>query len=151
MSYSVGGMVHEEELARVAAELRVLTGQLMRRMRATHEGAALTLSQAAVLHRLAAEGPDTPAALARAERVRPQSMGATLGALEEQGLVGRRPHPTDGRQVVMAATEAGLALLAEIRTAKEGWLLDAVRTRLDPDEQRTLIDSVALLRRLVES
>ncbi|MFC1420334.1 MarR family winged helix-turn-helix transcriptional regulator [Streptacidiphilus cavernicola] len=144
-------MVHEDEVARAAAELSVLTGQLMRRMRAAHEGAALTLSQAAVLSRLAFEGPDTPAALARAERVRPQSMGATLAALEEQGLVGRRPHATDGRQVVMAATGTGLALLAEIRTAKESWLLEAVRTRLDPDEQRTLVEAVALLRRLVES
>lgn len=144
-------MVHEDELARAAAELRVLTGQLMRRMRAAHQGAPLTLSQAAVLYRLATEGPDTPAALARAERVRPQSMGATLGALEDQGLVGRRPHPTDGRQVVMAATGPGLALLEEIRTAKESWLLEAVRTSFDPDEQRTLIEAVALLRRLVES
>ncbi|MFC1407971.1 MarR family winged helix-turn-helix transcriptional regulator [Streptacidiphilus sp. N1-12] len=144
-------MVHEEQLSQAVTELRVLTGQLMRRMRAAHEWAALTLSQAAVLHRLATEGPDTPAALARAERVRPQSMGATLGALEQQGLVDRRPHPTDGRQVVMAATENGLALLAEIRTAKENWLLQAVRSHLDPEEQRTLIDSVALLRRLVES
>jgi DNA-binding MarR family transcriptional regulator len=143
-------MVHEEELTEAAAELHVLIGQLMRRMRAAHEGAVLTLTQAAVLYRLATEGPETPAALARADRVRPQSMGATLGALEEQGLVGRRPHPTDGRQVVMAATEAGLSLLAEIRTAKEGWLFDAVRSRLDPEEQRTLIDAVALLRRLVE-
>ena len=143
-------MVHEEELAEAAAELHVLIGQLMRRMRAAHEGAVLTLTQAAVLYRLATEGPETPAALARADRVRPQSMGATLGALEEQGLVGRRPHPTDGRQVVMAATEAGLSLLAEIRTAKEGWLFDAVRSRLDAEEQQTLIDAVALLRRLVE-
>ena len=144
-------MVHEEELAQAAAELRVLTGQLARRLRAAHESAALTMSQAAVLYRLATEGPDTPAALARAERVRPQSMGATLGALEERDLVVRRPHATDGRQVVMETTEAGLALLAEIRTAKESWLLDAVRTHLDQDEQRTLIDAVALLRRLVES
>ncbi|MFC1403911.1 MULTISPECIES: MarR family winged helix-turn-helix transcriptional regulator [Streptacidiphilus] len=140
-----------EDLAATVSELHQLLGQLMRRMRAAHEGAALTLSQAAVLYRLVAEGPHTPAALARAERVRPQSMGATLGALEEQGLVVRGRHPTDGRQVVMTPTEAGSRLLEEIRSAKEGWLLDAIATRLDPDEQRTLIASVALLRRLVES
>jgi DNA-binding MarR family transcriptional regulator len=144
-------MVHEEELVRAAAELRVLTGQLVRRMRAAHEGAALTLSQSAVLHRLATEGPDTPAALARAERVRPQSMGATLGALEEQGLVTRRPHPTDGRRIVMATTDTGAALLAEMSAAKESWLLNAVRTRLAPNEQRTLVDAVAVLRHLAES
>lgn len=144
-------MVDEEELAQAVSELRLVTGRLVRRMRATHEGAALTLSQSAVLYRLATEGPDTPAALARAERVRPQSMGATLGALEEQGLVGRSAHPTDGRQVVMEATAAGLTLLAEIRTAKESWLLETVRTRLDPDEQRTLVDAVALLNRLAEA
>jgi DNA-binding MarR family transcriptional regulator len=32
--------------------------------------------------------------------VKPQSMGGTLAAMEEEGLVERQPHPTDGRQIL---------------------------------------------------
>ena len=74
-------------------------GLLMRRVRAAAASHELSLTEAAVMARLAKEGPATTADLARAESMKPQSMGATIAALEEMGLVERKPHPTDGRQV----------------------------------------------------
>ncbi|MBO0518301.1 MarR family winged helix-turn-helix transcriptional regulator, partial [Streptomyces beijiangensis] len=71
--------------------------------------------------------PTTIAALARAELVRPQSMRTTVGTLEEQGVLARSAHPTDGRQVVFALTEAGRASLAELRRAKYDWLAEPTR------------------------
>ncbi|MFI7309974.1 MarR family winged helix-turn-helix transcriptional regulator [Streptomyces hygroscopicus] len=122
----------------------------MRRMRAASSQGALTPSQRAVLSRLCNEGPNTTAALARAELVRPQSMRVILAALEEQALVERAPHPTDGRQVVFSITEEGRQAITSVRQAKQSWLLDAIDTRLDADERRTLAEATDLLRRLVQ-
>jgi DNA-binding MarR family transcriptional regulator len=49
-------------------------------------------------------------------------MTRVLAVLEERGLVSRRPHPTDGRQVLVELTDAGRDLLhGEVR-AREAWL-----------------------------
>lgn len=138
------------ELAEAAARLRVLTGQLMRRLRAASEGTDVTLSQAAALSRLDREGPATTVALARAERVRPQSMGATLAALEEAGLVERSPHPSDRRQAIMSLTGQGRLRLAEVRREREGWIARALAERLDEREQAVVVEALGLLARLAE-
>lgn len=140
----------DEDLVHAASELRVLAGQLIRRLRAVSESPDVTMSQASVLSRLDRDGPATTAALARAEGVRPQSMGATLMALEESGLVARTPHPTDRRQSLMLLTRKGRHQLEEVRRTREGWLIDAMRERLDDDERQILVQSVGLLRRLVD-
>ncbi|GAA1154303.1 MarR family winged helix-turn-helix transcriptional regulator [Streptomyces javensis] len=134
----------------LAAELAGVVTQLMRRMRAASSQGALTPSQRAVLSRLYNEGPTTTAALARAELVRPQSMRMILAALEEQELVERAPHPTDGRQVVFSSTERGRQAITSVRQAKQSWLLDAIETRLDADERRTVVEATELLKRLVQ-
>ncbi len=64
----------------------------------------------------------TPRELADHEKVQPPSMTRVLAYLEERGLVARSPHPTDGRQVVLNATDEGAALLADERRRKEAWL-----------------------------
>ncbi|WP_405589359.1 MarR family winged helix-turn-helix transcriptional regulator [Streptomyces sp. NBC_01190] len=137
--------------ARAANELTTVLSQLTRRLRAASGRDELTPSQRSVMSRLGREGPATTAALARAERVRPQSMRATLAALEERGLVARTPHPTDGRQVVLSLTPAGTDLDGSGRHARRSWLAEAVAAELTPAEQRALTAAIPLLRRLVES
>ncbi|MBD3008555.1 MarR family winged helix-turn-helix transcriptional regulator [Streptomyces sp. 5-10] len=134
----------------LAVDLAGVVTQLMRRMRAASSQGALTPSQRAVLSRLSNDGPATTAALARAELVRPQSMRMILAALEEQELVERAPHPTDGRQVVFSSTERGRQAITSVRQAKQSWLLDAIDTRLDAEERRTLAEATDLLKRLVQ-
>jgi DNA-binding MarR family transcriptional regulator len=134
----------------MAAELRVVLGQLKRRLRAHANKGDLSLSQLAVLGTLDREGPATVTALARAEGVRPQSMGATVGALQEAGLVGGAPDPTDGRQVVLSLTEAARSWLTESRAAREDWLSQTIRSHLSSAEQQELQAAVRLLRRLVD-
>ncbi|MEV4438872.1 MarR family transcriptional regulator [Streptomyces sp. NPDC049577] len=138
------------ELAEAAARLRVLTGALMRRLRAAGEGSGVTLSQASVLSRLDRDGPATTVALARAERVRPQSMGATLAALEETGLVERSPHPSDRRQAIMSLTGEGRRQLADVRRTREGWIARALAERLDERERAVVVEALGLLSRLTE-
>ncbi|MQY26218.1 MarR family winged helix-turn-helix transcriptional regulator [Nocardia aurantia] len=138
-----------EQIAAAATELRVVAGRLLRQLRAARADSEVTMSQAVVIGRLA-EAPATVADLARAERVRPQSMRVTLAALEERGLVERTPHPTDQRSVLMSLTEAGHRLRRETEQAKQSWLTRAMTEKLTADELDRLMEAVVLLRRLVE-
>ncbi|WP_068028207.1 MarR family winged helix-turn-helix transcriptional regulator [Nocardia mexicana] len=138
------------ELATAATDLRVVMSRLLRQLRVAHTGLDITPSQAVAISRLLADGPATVAALARAENVRPQSMRATVAALEERGLVERTPHPTDQRQVLMSPTAAAERLVAAARTAKEDWLAQAMAAKLSRAEQDSLIAAITVLRRLLE-
>jgi DNA-binding MarR family transcriptional regulator len=138
------------ELARAAQELRSALDRLLRRIRVEAADHGLSLSQSSLLKRLDREGPAAPAALARAELVRPQSMLATVNALQTEGLVVRRPHPTDGRQVLIALTEKGRTRLRQRGELREDAMVRLMAERLTPAEQHALSESVELLRRLGE-
>jgi len=136
------------DVALSASELRVVLGQLLRRLRAEHQ---FPISQGTVLARLEREGPATTSALAAAERVRPQSMAQTIAELGAAGLVARSPDPTDGRQILIELTERGRTTLAEERARREGWLANAIESELTEGEQETLLRALPILRRLAQS
>jgi DNA-binding MarR family transcriptional regulator len=133
---------------RSASDLRIVLGQLVRRLRAEHR---LPLSHGIVLARLEREGPATTSSLAASENVRPQSMAQTLSELEADGFVSRTRDPDDRRQVLIAVTDAGRAALGEDRERREGWIAEAIATELTPEEQDVLVRAVPLLRRLAQS
>ncbi len=97
--------------------------------------------------RLSRDGAATTADLARAEGMRPQSMGATIAALEKRGIVERKPHPTDGRQVNIELTAKGAAVRKSIGDAKRTWLAHAI-SRLDEQERETLFAAGTIIERL---
>jgi DNA-binding MarR family transcriptional regulator len=135
----------------LAGELRVLISQLKRRLREqTHLG-GYSWSQVAVLIRLERDGPATVSALARADGVRPQSMGATVATLEAAGLVQGAPDPADGRQTILSLTDRCRALIKTTRAAKEDWLFHAIQTKLSPAEQEELATALELLKRLADA
>jgi DNA-binding MarR family transcriptional regulator len=124
-------------------------GQLVRRVRAAATSHQLSLTESAVMARLAREGPATTAELARAEGMKPQSMGTTIAALEEMRMVERKPHPTDGRQVNIELTAKGAALRKSVKEAKRTWLAQAV-AQLDKKERETLFKAGEIIKRLVK-
>jgi DNA-binding MarR family transcriptional regulator len=132
----------------VASELRVVLGQLVRRLRAEHR---FSLAQGAVLGRLDREGPRSTSDLAAAERMRPQSMAQIVGELEADGLISRHPDPTDGRRSLIELTEGGLKTLEEDRRQRVGWLIDAIADGLSEREQQALAEAVPLLTRLADA
>ena len=134
----------------LAGELRVLTGRLKRRLREQASLGDLTSSQTATLGRLYREGPATVTALAKAEGMRPQSMGAIVAALEAAGMVSGVPDPADGRQTILSLTDACRERIAAGRAAREDWLLRAIEAHLTSKEQAQVASAVALLKRLVE-
>ncbi|GAA1224993.1 helix-turn-helix domain-containing protein [Kitasatospora nipponensis] len=129
----------------LAADLRSTLGELVRHVRAE---SVLPQSQAGALGWLVREGPHTTAELAARQRVRHQSMARTVTLLTEAGLVRQEPHPTDGRKLVLHATEAGTAALHEQRLRREQWLAAAIERELTERERRTLREAVDLLRRI---
>jgi DNA-binding MarR family transcriptional regulator len=135
------------DTTRLASELRMVLGHLMRRLRAEHR---FSLSQGAVLGRLDREGTKSIGDLAAAERVRPQSMTQTISDLEAEGLIARRPDPADGRRILVELTDEGREILEADRRQREGWLARAIAEDLSVEEQRVLAQAIALLRRLAE-
>jgi len=136
------------DTTRLASELRMVLGHLLRRLRAEHR---FSLSQGSVLGRLDREGTKSIGDLAVAERVRPQSMTQTVGDLEAEGLIARRADPADGRRMLVELTGQGLLTLEEDRRKREGWLAHAIAEDLSAPEQRVLEEALDLLRRLAES
>jgi DNA-binding MarR family transcriptional regulator len=121
--------------------------RLSRRLRAERADHSLTLTQIAALSTLDQHGPLTPRELADYEHVQPPSMTRVLTTLESLGLVTRTPHPTDGRQHLMARTARGAALLAEDRRRREAWLTRRL-AELSATERATLRASAEIMHRL---
>jgi len=132
----------------VASDLRVVLGQLVRRLRAEHR---FSLAHGAVLGRLDREGAMGTSDLAAAERVRPQSMAQTVGELEADGLISRRPDPADGRRALLELTDAGRRILKADRRQREGWLIQAMAENFSEQERQALAQAVPLLARLADS
>jgi len=133
------------QVVKGASELRLVLGQLVRRLRAEY---SFPVAQASVLSRLDREGAQTASVLAAAERVRPQSMAQTLAELETAGLIDRRPDPGDRRSLQVELTEQGRERVLEGRGKREDWLAAAIAAELSLEEQRALLAAVPLLQRL---
>jgi DNA-binding MarR family transcriptional regulator len=136
------------DVSLVASELRVVLGQLVRRLRAEHR---FSLAHGAVLGRLDREGARSTSDLAAAERVRPQSMAQTVTELESDGLISRRPDPADGRRALLELTDRGRQTLEADRRQRVGWLIGAIAENFSEQEQHALAQAVPLLTRLADS
>jgi len=131
------------------SELVQSIGLMVRRVRFASASQDYSWSETSALSRLLKVGPMTTAELARAQGMRPQSMRTIVAALETGGLLARKPHPTDGRQVILELTAKGTEVQKKSSEAKRTWLAKAVG-RLDRDEQETLFAAGAIMKRLVE-
>jgi DNA-binding MarR family transcriptional regulator len=139
--------------AEVAVEdFAMALGLLVRRLLADAppELQEFSWTQKAILRRLEKQGPATAADLARAEGVKPQSMGTALGLLEKMGFVERKAHPTDGRQINIKLTARGITLRRKTKKATYAWLSRAI-AGLDKQEQTTLFKAGELIKRIAET
>jgi DNA-binding MarR family transcriptional regulator len=142
------GKSHEYAATELALALRLLVRRI--RSEVPAESLEVSWTQMAVMKRLDLEGPATTAELARAEGVKPQSMGAAVAALAGMGIVERRPHPTDGRQMNIALTKKGASMRRDARAAKHTWLTQAI-AKLDTTEKKKLPAITSLIKHLAES
>ena len=156
MSYANDMSPSVEHVARtdtgLASSLRISVARLSRRLRSERdpENELLPVGQLSVLGTLFRDGPRTVGQLAAVERVQPPSMTRTVNCLEEGGYVVRRPHESDGRQVVVALSARGEETLAADRKRRDAWLAQRLR-ELTPDERRLLRAAAPILERLAHS
>ena len=137
-----------KRLEQSVSDLSQAIGMLIRRLRSNNND-GLSLTESSVLKRIERDGPATTADLARAESVKPQSMGATIAALEQEGLVRRKPHPTDGRQMLIELTPRGATVRQQRTLATHAWIAEGI-AELPAEDQATLFKAAALLKRLAE-
>jgi DNA-binding MarR family transcriptional regulator len=134
----------------VAAALRVAIGMLYRRLKQNAPSGDLTLAESSTLSLLERGGPASSSELARSDRISPQSMGVTVAALEDRGLIGRDRDPEDGRRIVLSITEAGRQLVHDKRGARTGQIAAALGDGFSDGELAQIMAVVPLLERLAE-
>ena len=144
------GGVRVADVSEVAGALRVAVGLLVRKLQQTSPEGELTLAESSALSRLERGGPATSSDLARHDRISPQSMGVTVAALQDRGLIERSRDPEDGRRIVLSITEAGRQLVHDKRGARTEQIAAALRDGFTDDELGQLEAVVRLLERLAE-
>ncbi len=140
-----------ESAVQAASEVRVVIGRLRRRLRELAETEGLTPSQQSVVSRLDKQGAASASDLAAAERVRPQSMAATVAVLMELGFVERSPDPDDGRRQLISLTVAGQKRLQGDRQARQEWLAKALQDKCTEAQRQTIIEALALLEEVTQA
>jgi DNA-binding MarR family transcriptional regulator len=131
----------------LASRLRLAVVRLNRRLRAQRTDSQITLSQLSALSCLYKSGPITPGELALREGVQPPSMTRVIAALESNGLITRRAHPTDGRQAIVEVTEDGRKLIEQEVMARERWL-DSQLSDISEEERAILCRATEIIDRI---
>ena len=135
----------DEVVGALLASVRLFV-QRLRQTRMAEDD--LTSSETSALARMDRVGPTTAAQLARLEHISPQSMGATLGALEERGLVCPLADPTDGRRLILSLTDEGLLRLRQ--AARNEMLTHALASGFTRAELNQLRAAALLIERLAQ-
>ena len=131
----------------LAGHLRLVIVRTARRLR-QEAGVELSPSLTAALATVGRHGPLTPSELASRERVQRPTATRVLARLEELDLIARTPDPQDRRSSLVAITEAGSALLDELRTRKTAFLAERLEG-LGADERAVLDRAADILERML--
>jgi DNA-binding MarR family transcriptional regulator len=155
MSYAKYMSPSIEQISRtdagLASALRVCIARLSRRLRSERDPAnELSVGQLSVLGVLFRTGESSVGEIAGHERVQPPSMTRTVNFLEEGGYVVRKPHATDGRQVMVSLAPKGEATLSTDRRRRNAWLAQRLR-ELTHEERSTLRKAAPILERLAQA
>jgi DNA-binding MarR family transcriptional regulator len=132
----------------LAGDLSLAVVRLTRHLRGRRADAQISLTQLSALATLARDGAMTPGVLAGKERVQPPSMTRVIASLSDLDLVQRRPHPTDGRQIIVSLSPAGRALIADETHAREAWMTERLAS-LTPEQIEILDQAVAIMNQIV--
>lgn len=110
----------------LAGRVRVAVGRLNRRLRLSPGGDGLTSTQLSALVSVEKHGPLRIGDLAAQERIAPPTMTRVVAGLVREGLIARRPDPTDGRAWQVALTSRGTRLLERGRARGTSFIATAL-------------------------
>jgi DNA-binding MarR family transcriptional regulator len=134
------------EVRSLAEDLRLAMIHLGRQVR-RHDPAELSIAQVSGLASVVHHGPLGVGRLAELESLPSSAATRLTDKLEAAGLVMRRATPGDRRGVHVAATEAGVTLLARYAQAGNAWLAERL-VLLSESDRRVLERAVVVLRSL---
>ncbi|MEU4602907.1 MarR family transcriptional regulator [Kribbella sp. NPDC023972] len=108
-----------------------------------------SFSTLSVLHTLARGGPMRLTDLLATEQLKQPALTSLVAKLEQDGLVSRRPDPSDGRAMLLSLTREGRQIVRS-RHANRVAQLTRLVDQLTDDERAVLADSMPVLTRLTE-
>ncbi|GAB2714722.1 MarR family winged helix-turn-helix transcriptional regulator [Nocardia thraciensis] len=109
----------------------------------------LSFTTLSVLDTLASAGPMRLSDLVKTEQISQPGLTQLIGRLEREGLVDRRPDPTDRRAALVDITAAGRRIGAA-RRADRVEHLRPLFADLSDEERRALSSALPVLHRLAE-
>ena len=134
----------------IADQLHSAAIHLLRKLRKEDEGSGLNAPRLSALSVIVFGGPITLGDLAAAEQVRPPTMTRIVNALEEQGLVTRKPNKDDGRSTLLSATPAGKKLLMEGRARRVRALAKQIAA-LSREQRSALQEASEILKAVIRA
>ncbi len=134
-----------------AQRLRMVFGQLSRRLRPTEAGLAadLTPTRVAVLLNTVRNGPIRLAEVAEQEGLNPTLLSRTVANLAQDGLVTRTADESDRRSAWLDATPAGRELAEQIR-AQRTHAVQVALAGLSPADRELIEAALPALERLAQ-
>lgn len=133
--------------ARLAAVISPLRRALLAATRAEAGLPELSEPQIDIIRALPRHTARGPAEIAAQLRLSRPTVSNLLGAMEADGLVIRSPDPSDGRRIVVRASDRALALFDRFDVASSALVRQAIAT-LDFEQRATLAAAVPVLERL---
>jgi DNA-binding MarR family transcriptional regulator len=131
-------------LSQAASALNSGAIHLLRSLAAVDREAGLTRARLSALSVLVFGGTRTLGELAAAEGVAGPTMTRIVDGLIGEGLAERRPHPTDGRAVTIAASSRGEALMRVAQRRRIEAIVDGL-AGLPAEQRRVLVSAAGLL------
>ena len=123
---------------------------LSRRLRSERAPSGVTLAGFSILGTLIRLGPVPSNQVAAAEKLEPQSLTRLLADLEKRNLISRARGERDRREIVVAVTAKGRALLKDDLLRRRVWLESAIAATLDERESRGLLAAAAIMLKLAK-
>ncbi|MGW0995954.1 MarR family winged helix-turn-helix transcriptional regulator [Streptomyces sp. NPDC002523] len=131
-----------------AEDLMIAVEELVRYVRRSATAGGLSTAASSTLGRLGRKGPQRLTELARAENVSQPNMTQLVTRLERAGLVRRTADRTDGRGVLVEATETGLEVFRH-RRAERSEALRQLIDELSEQEQHAVTVALPALARVI--
>ncbi|MET7287025.1 MarR family transcriptional regulator [Streptomyces sp. NPDC005573] len=127
-------------------DLMIAVEQLVRYVRQSATAGGLSTAASTAIARLGREGPQRLTALARAEGVSQPNMTQLVTRMERGGLVQRVADPSDGRVVLVEATEAGLEIYRQRHAERSQALQQLIEELAGPEQHAVKLALPALAR-----
>ncbi|MFI6355246.1 MarR family winged helix-turn-helix transcriptional regulator [Streptomyces sp. NPDC050743] len=129
-----------------AEHLMLAVEDIVRYVRRSATTGGLSTAASSALGRLGREGPQRLTELARAENASQPNMTQLVTRLERAGLVRRTADRTDGRGVLVEATDTGLEVFRQRRAERADALAELMEELTGPERHAVAIALPALAR-----